>query len=194
MQAAIHTGVVPAPLPNCVPAARRAAEPAPPSRCKFSPMRPFRTKKKPAAGQPQNSDPSAAVQAAALGFGYALEYLPLSVPVRSEGQCTDLEPGASSPRPNRPPRKETKLRPNKLAPPTSGASPPDSCSLRSNLTVHSTATEKGGTCQPCPMGHVTSQVHPFRSLIIRRSGWGAWAKPAPSRLNGTGSAEAANTK
>ena len=49
---------------------------------------------------PETHTQSLRLETAAFGFGYALEYHPLSVPVRSEDPCTGLEPGASSPSAN----------------------------------------------------------------------------------------------
>jgi hypothetical protein len=71
----------------------------------------------------------------------------------------------------------------KLAPPTSGASPPDSCSLGQQTSLYTAQRPKGGTCQTNPIGPCAKPSAPFRTMI-RRSGRGAWAKPAPSRLNG----------
>ena len=102
-------------LQYCIPAARRVAGTAPPSRCKLDCMRLLAQQT--CRGPAPKLIPKDCSWTAAFGFGYALEYLPLSVPVRSEDPCTGLEPGASSPQPIRPPRKETKLRPNKTRPP-----------------------------------------------------------------------------
>ena len=156
----VHNKYDPA-LPYCIPAARRVAGTAPPSRCKLDCMRLLAQQT--CRGPAPKLIPKDCSLNRSLWVRLCLGVPPL---IRAGAVRRPVHrPGTGGLFPLSqfwPPRKETKLRPDKLAPPSSGASPPDSCSSghKPHYTQH--RERKRALAKNNHMGLVTSKVPFFR--------------------------------
>ena len=146
-------------LQYCIPAARRVTGTAPPSRCKFGLHAAARTTNLPRPS-PETHTQRLRFEPQPLGSAMPWSTTPYPCRCGPKTRAPAWNRGPLSPQPIKPPRKETKLRPNKTRPPDVRGESPLVLVVCAQTSLYTAQRPKGRTCHQILHGHA---VPPFRS-------------------------------